>query len=53
MSLTWIIIIVVLVLGVILSNIMLLKYSKRFKTPKGFTPKDDPYKDKDDEKDGW
>ncbi len=53
MSLTWIIIIVALIFGVILSNLMLLKYSTKFKTPKGFTPKKDPYKDKDDEKDDW
>ncbi len=53
MSLTWVLIIVALVLGVVVGNIMLLKYSAKFKAPKGFAPKENPYKDKDDEKDSW
>ena len=33
MSTTWVIIIIVLVLGVVIGNITLLKYSARFKFP--------------------
>ena len=33
MELTWVIVIIVLVLGVIVSNITLLKYSAKFKFP--------------------
>ena len=53
MSLTWILIIIALIFGVVVGNILLLKSSSKFKTPKGFKPKKDPYKDKDDEKDDW
>ena len=44
MSSTWVIIIIVLVLGVVIGNITLLKYSARFKFP---TPSK-PYDDSDD-----
>lgn len=52
MSLTWIVIIVALVFGIIIGNILLLKYSTKFTIPKDAKLKKDPYKD-DDEKDGW
>ena len=45
MSTTWVIIIIVLVLGVVIGNITLLKYSARFKFP---TPSK-PYDDSDDD----
>tara|TARA_B100002049_G_C15915852_1_gene305942 strand:- start:373 stop:531 length:159 start_codon:yes stop_codon:yes gene_type:complete len=47
MSTTWIILIIVLVVGVVASNILLLKYSAKTKWPeidprnKGVGPKDD------------
>ncbi|NMH58782.1 DUF2897 family protein [Alteromonas ponticola] len=50
MSLGWIILIVLLVFGVVLGNVMLLRYSARFKIPKDFKPK--PQKDKDED-DTW
>ena len=46
MSTTWIIIIIVLVLGIIVGNILLLKDSKNFKVPKGFKKR--KYDDEDD-----
>lgn len=45
MSLTWTIIIIVVVLGVIVSNVMLLKYSAKFKLPKSYH---DPRKSESD-----
>ncbi|MFD3283038.1 DUF2897 family protein [Alteromonas macleodii] len=41
MSTTWVIIIIVLVLGVVIGNITLLKYSARFKFPTSSKPYDD------------
>ncbi|WP_421712945.1 DUF2897 family protein [Alteromonas abrolhosensis] len=41
MSTTWVIIIIVLVLGVVIGNITLLKYSARFKFPTPSKPYDD------------
>lgn len=38
MSLGWIILIVVLVIGVVLGNILLLRSSARFKLPSGYKP---------------
>ncbi|WP_334059260.1 DUF2897 family protein [Alteromonas sp. S005] len=45
MSTTWVIIVIVLVLGVVIGNITLLKYSAKFKFPT-------PSKPYDDDKDG-
>ncbi|MCW8108802.1 DUF2897 family protein [Alteromonas ponticola] len=50
MSFGWIIVIVLLVFGVVLGNVMLLRYSSRFKIPKDFKSK--PPKDKDED-DTW
>jgi len=47
-DLTWVIVIIVLVLGVIVSNITLLKYSAKFKFPTPL-PKDKNGKEKNDE----
>lgn len=66
MSTTWVIIIIVLVLGVVIGNITLLKYSARFKFPTPSKPYDDSgddsnkdsesastsLKDQDQDKDG-
>jgi len=41
MSISWVIIIIVLVLGVVIGNITLLKYSARFKFPTASKPYDD------------
>ena len=41
MSISWVIIIIVLVLGVVIGNITLLKYSARFKFPTPSKPYDD------------
>ena len=41
MSTTWVIIIIVLVLGVVIGNITLLKYSAKFKFPTPSKPFDD------------
>ncbi|WP_334018524.1 DUF2897 family protein [Alteromonas sp. S015] len=46
MSTTWVIIIIVLVLGVVVGNITLLKYSARFKFPTPSKPFDE---DKDND----
>ena len=41
----WVVIgVIVGVLGIIISNIMLLKYSAKFKMPKAYTPPDAPGK---------
>ena len=48
MSLTWTIVVIVLVLGVIVSNVMLLKYSAKFKLPQSYH---DPRKREPDELD--
>ncbi|GGF70809.1 DUF2897 family protein [Alteromonas lipolytica] len=40
--------IIVMVLGVIASNIMLLKYSAKFKMPKAYTPPEVPHDKKTD-----
>ena len=43
---TWAVVgIIVIVLGVIASNIMLLKYSAKFKMPKAYTPPEAPKQD--------
>lgn len=42
MSMWAVIGIIAVVLGVIISNIMLLKYSAKFKMPKTYTPPDSP-----------
>lgn len=41
MDITWIVVIIVLVLGVIIGNITLLKYSAKFKFPTPSKPFDD------------
>jgi hypothetical protein len=41
MSTTWVIILIVLVLGVVIGNITLLKYSAKFKFPTPSKPYDD------------
>ena len=41
MSTTWVVIIIVLVLGVVIGNITLLKYSAKFKFPTPSKPFDD------------
>lgn len=41
MSTTWVIIVIVLVLGVVIGNITLLKYSAKFKFPTPSKPYDD------------
>jgi len=41
MSTTWVIVIIVLVLGVVVGNITLLKYSAKFKFPTPSKPYDD------------
>ena len=41
MSTTWVIIVIVLVLGVVIGNITLLKYSAKFKFPTPSKPFDD------------
>ncbi len=41
MSTTWVVIIIVLVLGVVIGNITLLKYSAKFKFPTPAKPFDD------------
>lgn len=59
MELTWVIVIIVLVLGVIVGNITLLKYSAKFKFP-AHLKKDKKGEEKqskgngfDDEEDDW
>ncbi|MBT1449469.1 DUF2897 family protein [Glaciecola sp. XM2] len=52
MSTMWIIIIIALVFGVIVGNIMLLKYTTRFDIPKDFKKRPDSDYDKEDE-DKW
>ncbi|MCW8090647.1 DUF2897 family protein [Alteromonas sp. ASW11-130] len=47
MSLGWIIVIALLVFGVVLGNVMLLRYSSRFKMPKDYKPKSEKDKDED------
>lgn len=43
---TWAVVgIIIIVLGVIASNIMLLKYSAKFKMPKAYTPPEAPKQD--------
>lgn len=46
MSTGWIIVIIAIVLGIVVGNILLLRSSKKFDVPKGFTPK--KYDDEDD-----
>ena len=53
MNLTWVVIIVVVVLGIIVGNLLLLKDSSKFKVPKGFKKRPDSDYDGDDEKDDW
>jgi hypothetical protein len=48
----WIIIIIALVFGVIVGNIMLLKYTTRFDIPKDFKKRPDSDYDKEDD-DKW
>tara|TARA_Y100000296_G_scaffold5250_2_gene6544 strand:- start:340 stop:522 length:183 start_codon:yes stop_codon:yes gene_type:complete len=45
MSTTWVIIIIVLVLGVVIGNITLLKYSAKFKFPTPSKPYDSDEKE--------
>ncbi|BFT30692.1 hypothetical protein D210916BOD24_18680 [Alteromonas sp. D210916BOD_24] len=45
MDLTWVIVIIVLVLGVVIGNITLLKYSAKFKFPTPSKPFDEVEKD--------
>ncbi|WP_395342908.1 DUF2897 family protein [Ningiella sp. W23] len=52
MSTTWIIVIIVVVLGLIVGNILLLRDSSKFKTPKNFKKRPDSDYDGDD-KDDW
>lgn len=51
MSTTWVIIVIVLVLGVVIGNITLLKYSAKFKFPTPSKPFDDEGDEYDDEYD--
>lgn len=54
MSMIWIIIIVAMVFGVIIGNILLLKYSTKFKIPKNFKKRPDSDYDGDqDDNDKW
>lgn len=55
MSTMGIILIFLLVFGIIIGNIMLLKYSNKFKIPKDFKKRPDSDYDGDDqdEKDKW
>lgn len=49
---TWAIIITVLVIGVVLSNLLLLKDSTKFDVPKDFK-KNEEWDKEDKEKDDW
>jgi len=51
MSTTWIVIIVIFVFGIIIGNIMLLKYSNKFIIPKGFKKRPDSDYDGQDAED--
>jgi uncharacterized membrane-anchored protein YhcB (DUF1043 family) len=51
MSTTWIVIIVIFVFGIIIGNIMLLKYSNKFIIPKDFKKRPDSDYDGQDAKD--
>lgn len=56
MDTTWVVVIIILVLGVVIGNITLLKYSAKFKFPQEL--KDQTQKNKtkngfDDEEDDW
>ncbi|WP_371194541.1 DUF2897 family protein [Glaciecola sp. SC05] len=54
MSTTWLIVIVALVFGIIIGNIMLLKYSTKFNIPKDFKKRpDSDYDGKDTDEDSW
>ncbi|MFC4699560.1 DUF2897 family protein [Glaciecola siphonariae] len=53
MSTFWVVVIIVFVLGIILGNIMLLRYSSKFKIPKDFKKRPDSDYDKDDDADKW
>lgn len=54
MSTTWLIIITLLVFGIIVGNILLLKYSTKFKIPKDFKKRpDEDYNGNDEDKDKW
>lgn len=46
MSTTWLIVIIVLVIGFIAGNVLLLRSSKKFNVPKDFTPR--KWDDEDD-----
>lgn len=50
MDTTWVVVIIVLVLGVVIGNITLLKYSAKFKFPQEV--KDQTQKHKDNNKNG-
>lgn len=47
MDLTWVLVIIVLVLGVVIGNITLLKYSAKFKFPTPSKPFDEGEKNAD------
>jgi uncharacterized membrane-anchored protein YhcB (DUF1043 family) len=47
MSIGWIIVIIVLVLGVIIGNVLLLRSNTKFSIPKGFKPR--KYNDDNDD----
>ncbi|MFC3121840.1 DUF2897 family protein [Agaribacter flavus] len=51
MTISGIIIVIVLALGIIVGNILLLRDSKGFPVPKGFKKRPDSEYDKDDDKD--
>ncbi|RDV27554.1 DUF2897 family protein [Alteromonas aestuariivivens] len=54
MSLGWTILIILLVLGVVIGNITLLKYSARFKMPKSYRPPEHKQGTGfDDDEDDW
>jgi len=50
----WFIVILTLALGIIIGNILLVKYSAKFKIPKDFKKRpDSDYDGKNDDKDNW
>jgi uncharacterized membrane-anchored protein YhcB (DUF1043 family) len=53
MSTFWIIVIVVFVFGIIVGNLLLVKYSNKFVIPKDFKKRPDSDYDGDDKKDDW
>lgn len=54
MSTGWFIVILVLVMGIIVGNILLLKYSTKFNIPKNFKKRpDSDYDDDKDKRDDW